>query len=94
MTETTEFDLPTLVRLASERPLSVAEAEAAFTEVMEGNATPVQITALLVGIRARGAVPEEVAGGVRALRKAMVAVRAGEGRRSGFLASLFRMGAE
>jgi anthranilate phosphoribosyltransferase len=79
MTESTEFDLPTLVRLASERPLSVAEAEAAFTEVMEGNATPVQITALLVGIRARGAVPEEVAGGVRALRKAMVEVRAGEG---------------
>lgn len=75
MSEVPPIDLSTLVRLASERSLSVEEAEAAFTEVMEGNATPVQIAALLVGIRSRGAVAAEVAGGVQALRKAMVAVR-------------------
>lgn len=66
--------LEQLVRAATERPLSVDEAEAAFTEVMEGRASPVQLTALLVAMRVRGAAPEEVAGGVRALRGAMVAV--------------------
>jgi anthranilate phosphoribosyltransferase len=67
-------DLGDLIRAAATRPLTAAEAEAAFTEVMEGNATPVQMAALLVAIRVRGAVPAEVAGGVRALRRAMVPV--------------------
>ena len=55
MTETPDVELSTLVRIASERSLTVEEAEAAFTEVMEGRATPIQMAALLVGIRARGA---------------------------------------
>jgi anthranilate phosphoribosyltransferase len=71
-----DADLGELIRHAVVRPLTTAEAEAAFTEVMEGRATPVQMAALLVGIRVRGAVPQEVAGGVRAMRKAMVAVPA------------------
>lgn len=71
-----EVDLGALVRQAALGPLSAADAEAAFGEVMEGRATPVQIAALLVAIRVRGAVPSEVAGGVRALRKAMVPVPA------------------
>jgi anthranilate phosphoribosyltransferase len=66
--------LEQLVRVAAERPLSAGEAETAFGEVMEGRATPVQIAALLVAIRTRGAVPDEVAGGVQALRRTMVAV--------------------
>ena len=65
-----------LVRAATERPLTVEEAESAFTEVMDGNASPVQLTALLVAMRVRGAAPDEVAGGVRALRRAMVEVPA------------------
>lgn len=69
-------DLGTLIRQAAVRPLTAAEAEAAFVEVMEGRATPVQMAALLVAIRVRGAVPGEVAGGVRALRRAMVPVPA------------------
>ncbi|HVG44549.1 MAG TPA: anthranilate phosphoribosyltransferase [Longimicrobium sp.] len=69
-----EADLGALIRHAAARPLSAAEAEAAFAEVMEGRATPVQIAALLVAIRVRGAVAAEVAGGVRALRRAMVPV--------------------
>lgn len=69
-----EADLGELIRHAAVRPLSAAEAEAAFGEVMEGRATPVQMAALLVAIRVRGAVPQEVAGGVRALRSAMVSV--------------------
>ncbi|HEX2204106.1 MAG TPA: anthranilate phosphoribosyltransferase [Longimicrobium sp.] len=71
-----EVDLGELVRRSALRPLSAAEAEAAFAEVMEGRATPVQMAALLVAIRVRGAVPAEVAGGVRALRRAMVPVPA------------------
>src|SRR5215213_2675690 len=71
-----ETDLAELIRRASARPLSADEAEAAFTEVMEGRATPVQMAALLVAIRVRGAVPAEVAGGVRALRRAMIPVPA------------------
>lgn len=69
-----EVDLGALIRHAAVRPLDAAEAEAAFTEVMDGRATPVQIAALLVAIRVRGAVSAEVAGGVRALRRAMVPV--------------------
>lgn len=68
--------LEQLVRAATERPLSAEEAEAAFSEVMDGNASPVQLAALLVAMRVRGAAPDEVAGGVRALRRAMVEVPA------------------
>lgn len=66
--------LQKLIRAAVDRPLTAKEAEIAFGEVMQGRATPVQIAALLVAIRVRGAVPDEVAGGVRALRTAMVPV--------------------
>jgi anthranilate phosphoribosyltransferase len=71
-----DTDLAELIRQSARRPLTAAEAEAAFVEVMEGRATPVQMAALLVAIRVRGAVPSEVAGGVRALRRAMVPVPA------------------
>jgi anthranilate phosphoribosyltransferase len=68
-----------LARLVNGEPLSVDDAEAAFTAVMEGRATPVQIGALLVALRALGERPEHVAGGVRALRRAMIPVAAPEG---------------
>jgi anthranilate phosphoribosyltransferase len=69
-----DADLTELIRRAAERPLTADEAERAFGEVMEGRASPVQMAALLVAIRVRGATPQEVAGGVRALRRAMVPV--------------------
>lgn len=72
--ELSDVSLGDLIKAATLRPLSIAEAERAFGEVMEGRASPVQMAALLVAIRVRGAVPDEVAGGVRALRRAMVAV--------------------
>ncbi|MEX0907915.1 MAG: anthranilate phosphoribosyltransferase [Gemmatimonadota bacterium] len=65
-----------IVRATRAVPLSAEEAEAAFGEVMHGRATPVQIAALLVALRTRTEAPAEVAGGVRALRRAMVHVRA------------------
>src|SRR5688572_3839902 len=71
------FDLAKLIaRVAAGQRLSADESEAAFVEVMEGRATPVQLSALLVALRVRGETPQEIAGGVRALRRAMVPVAA------------------
>ncbi|MEX2284023.1 MAG: anthranilate phosphoribosyltransferase [Gemmatimonadota bacterium] len=66
-------------KIVAAQPLTVEEAEAAFVTVMEGRATPVQITALLVGLRATGESPLHVAGGVRALRRAMIPIPVPEG---------------
>ena len=70
--ETPEVNLAALIaRVATRADLSIEDAETAFVEVMEGRATPVQVAALLVGLRVKGEQPSEIAGGVRALRKAM-----------------------
>lgn len=63
-------------KVAGGEHLTGAEAEFAFDVCMEGSASPVQVSALLTALRVRGVVPVEVAGGVRALRKAMVTVAA------------------
>ena len=71
------IDLTTLIgRAAAGQRLSADDAEAAFIEVMEGRASPVQLAALLVALRVRGETPQEIAGGVRALRRAMIPVPA------------------
>ena len=62
-------------KLARRQDLDADETEAAFTVVMKGDASEVQMSALLMGLRAKGETPREVAGGVRALRKAMVPVK-------------------
>jgi anthranilate phosphoribosyltransferase len=64
--------------VAEGRDLTAAEAEAAVDRFMDGSATPVQMAGLLVGLRSKGLHPSEVAGGVRAMRKAMVRVPASE----------------
>ena len=63
-------------KLAFHEPLSGDDAERAFDVVMRGEATAVQIAALLSAMRAAGESPEVVAGVVRALRSAMVALNA------------------
>lgn len=63
-----------LDRVASGRHLSAQEAETVFDHFMGGTAAPAQMAGFLVGMRAKGIQPSEVAGGVRALRKAMVPV--------------------
>jgi anthranilate phosphoribosyltransferase len=65
-----------IARLVAGDHLDTTEAEVAFRAVMEGRATPVQIAALLVALRTRRETPQHVAGGVRALRSAMVPVAA------------------
>jgi anthranilate phosphoribosyltransferase len=61
-------------KLAFHEPLTAEEAEAAFNIVMQGQATAVQVAALLSALRATGESPEVVAGVVRALRSAMVSL--------------------
>jgi len=73
-------DLTSLVaRVAEGHDLLIDEAESAFNEIMSGRATPVQMAAMLVALRTKGHTPSELAGGVRALRRAMVPVAAPEG---------------
>ena len=59
-------------QLAQGAPLDRESTAAAFGVVMRGQGTPVQTAALLMGLRAKGETPEEVAGAVMALRCAMI----------------------
>src|SRR6059058_3241676 len=63
-------------KLAFHEPLTAEDAESAFNVVMKGEATAVQVAALLASLRATGETPEVVAGVVRALRSAMVSLDA------------------
>ncbi len=63
-------------KLAYRDPLTADDAQAAFDMVMQGQATAVQVAALLASLRATGESPEVVAGVVRALRAAMVSLSA------------------
>lgn len=64
--------LPQILRqLAAGETLNAADAADAFRSVMTGEGTPVQMAALLMGLRVRGEHANEVAGAARALREAM-----------------------
>ena len=63
-------------KLAYREPLTAGDAEAAFDIVMRGEATAVQVAALLSALRATGESADVVAGVVRALRSAMVTLDA------------------
>src|ERR1700681_422712 len=52
------------------RALTEAEAEAAMAIILEGRATPVEISAFLVALRSRGETAEELTGFARAMRAA------------------------
>jgi len=67
---------PFIEEVAQGQALSAQRAEEAFTRIVSGNASPVQIGAFLMGLRTRGVLPGEVAGGVRALQKVMIPVPA------------------
>ena len=55
-------------KLYRRQDLTVAEAEAAMSEVMEGRATPAQIAGLLVGLAMKGERPDELVGLARMMR--------------------------
>jgi len=65
-----------IAALANRQSLSERHATEVFGAVMRGEATPVQIAALLIGLRVKGETAEEIAGAARALREAMVRVEA------------------
>jgi anthranilate phosphoribosyltransferase len=70
--------LAEIARISSGEILSADEAESAFHRIMGGGVSPVQMAAFLVALRTRGVAPVEVAGGVRALRRAMIPVVASD----------------
>lgn len=61
-----------IVKLAHHSPISADDAAAAFGVIMRGEATELQVAAMLTGLRVRGETSEIVAGVVRALREVMV----------------------
>jgi anthranilate phosphoribosyltransferase len=62
-------------KVAEGRDLSAPEANAAMTEMMSGEATPVQIAAFLVAMRMKGETVEEVTEFARVMREHVRAVR-------------------
>jgi len=57
------------------RNLSEAEAVAVMTEIMEGNASPAQIAAFMVGLRMKGETVEEITGCARVMRDKATFIR-------------------
>ena len=70
---------PILGQLATGETLTADDAEAAFTVIMSGEATPAQIGALLMAMRVRGETVPEITGAVRAMRARMTAIAAPDG---------------
>ncbi|HEX9690558.1 MAG TPA: anthranilate phosphoribosyltransferase [Gemmatimonadales bacterium] len=68
-----------LRRLAEGSPLGEQAVAAAFDAIMEGQATPAQVGALLLGLRMRGEDADEIVGVARALRGAMIRVPVPDG---------------
>ncbi len=65
---------PYIEEVAEGQALTAERAEEAFLAIVAEDAPPVQVAAFLMGLRTRGILPAEVAGGVRALRRVMIPV--------------------
>ena len=65
---------PLLEKLQRHEALTTDEAAGAMATIMRGEATPSQIAALLMALRAKGERPEELVGLARAMRAAAVAL--------------------
>jgi anthranilate phosphoribosyltransferase len=68
-----------LIGIAASRALTRAEAEAAFTALFEGAATPAQMGGFLMALRTRGETVDEYAAAATVMRAKCNAVRAPEG---------------
>lgn len=68
-----------LIGTAADRTLTRTEAEAAFTAIMEGEATPSQIGGLLMALRTRGETVQEYAAAAAVMRAKCLAVTAPKG---------------
>ncbi len=76
VTNTTFSLVPLLARVVAGEDLHADQARAAFAHMVSGHASPIQTGALLAALQTKGPSPSEVAGGVEALRAAMIPVRA------------------
>jgi anthranilate phosphoribosyltransferase len=59
----------TISRLIDRRDLSPGEAECVMNAIMEGKATPAQVSGFLVALRMKGETPEEIAAFARVMRE-------------------------
>ena len=64
-----------LNRLIDGKDLTAEAAESLIGEIMAGNLSQVQISALLVALRAKGETAEESKGAVRVMRRLSLKVR-------------------
>ena len=71
-----------LGKLVLGQDLSRAEANAAMTSLVEGEATPSQIAGFAIALRMKGETPEEIAGLAEVMRAAATHVDAGRDRKS------------
>src|SRR5437868_796313 len=67
---------PLIAKCAGGKPLTRAEARAAFDIMMSGEATPTQIGGLLMALRVRGETVDEITGAVETIREKMLRVDA------------------
>jgi anthranilate phosphoribosyltransferase len=67
---------PLLGRVVAGERLSFADAQAAFSIIMGGQATPAQISAFLVALRMRGETVDEISGAAEVIRGKCLAIRA------------------
>ncbi len=70
---------PLLARVVAGERLGFVDAQAAFTIIMGGQATPAQIAAFLVALRMRGETVDEISGAADVIRSKCLAVRAPAG---------------
>ncbi len=79
MTTQSSFSWPPILgRLMEGDDLTEAEARAAMSEIMSGDADPAQIAAFIVSLRTKGETVAEMTGLVRAMYDAAVTVDAGD----------------
>ncbi|HKX19471.1 MAG TPA: anthranilate phosphoribosyltransferase [bacterium] len=60
---------PAIAKIAAKETLTEAEAQAAMSTIMDGEATPAQIAAFITGLAMRGETVEEITGFARAIRE-------------------------
>lgn len=65
-----------ITKLAHHQPITAQDATDAFGVIMRGEASALQVAAMLTGLRVRGETSEIVAGVVRALRDVMIVLPA------------------
>lgn len=69
----------TIAKLVDRVDLSAKESAGAMAEIMDGGATPAQISAFLTALRMKGETVEEITGCARAMRERMTRIDAGGG---------------